>query len=150
MEESSDSLPDGIFRHGQVVETAEAILAVYDAYQAQFGLVTRRAAARFIQRDWRGGQQDAMERLTLYRQFVNWVVQDLKRSLGPAHSELQLWQGLRTQYARIASGQPNPELALTFFNSVARQLVRVSGPASGVYFEDADFRALAAGTRHVA
>ena len=142
MEESSDSVPDGIFRHGQVVETAEAILAVYDAYQAQFGLVTRRAAARFIQRDWRGGQQDAMERLTLYRQFVNWVVQDLKRSLGPGHSELQLWQALRTQYARMASGQPNSELALTFFNSVARQLVRVSGPASGVYFEDADFRAL--------
>jgi len=142
MEESSDPVPDGIFRHGLVVETAEAILAVYDAYQAQFGLVTRRAAARFIQRDWRGGQQDAMERLTLYRQFVNWVVQDLKRSLGPGHSELQLWQALRTQYARIASGQPNPELALTFFNSVARQLVRVSGPASGVYFEDADFRAL--------
>jgi hypothetical protein len=36
MEESSDSVPAGIFRHGQVVETAEAILAVYDAYQAQF------------------------------------------------------------------------------------------------------------------
>ncbi|HSE68834.1 MAG TPA: isocitrate dehydrogenase kinase/phosphatase AceK regulatory subunit, partial [Gemmatimonadales bacterium] len=139
-----DPIPDTISRHGLVVETAEVILAVYDAYQAQFGLVTRRAVARFIHRDWRGGQQDAMERLTLYRQFVNWVVQDLKRSLGPAHAELPFWQALRTQYARLAANQPNPELALTFFNSVARQLVRVSGPASGVYFEDADFRALPA------
>jgi isocitrate dehydrogenase kinase/phosphatase len=140
----SDSIPDTISRHGVAVETAEAILAVYDAYQAQFGLVTRRAGARFVQKDWRGGQQDAMERLTLYRQFVNWVVRDLKRSLDPSHSDHQLWQELRTRYARVAAEQANPELALTFFNSVARQLVRVSGPASGVYFEDADFRALPA------
>ena len=114
------------------METAEAILAVYDAYQAQFGLVTRRAAARFIQRDWRGGQQDAMERLTLYRQFVNWVVQDLKRSLGPGHSDLQLWQAAADSVRSTGVlGQPNPELALTFFNSVARQLVRVVGTGVG-------------------
>ena len=36
---------------GQAVEVARGILAVFDAHQGQFLLVTRRAEARFRQRD---------------------------------------------------------------------------------------------------
>ncbi|HSD61199.1 MAG TPA: isocitrate dehydrogenase kinase/phosphatase AceK regulatory subunit, partial [Burkholderiales bacterium] len=78
------SLPDpaaplrhSLARQGRAVENARAILDVFDAHQAQFRLVTRRAEARFLQRDWRGGQQDAAERLMLYRQFIAWCVHEL-------------------------------------------------------------------------
>jgi len=33
---------------------AELLLGVFDAHQAQFRLVTRRAEARFLRRDWAG------------------------------------------------------------------------------------------------
>jgi isocitrate dehydrogenase kinase/phosphatase len=41
---------------------ADVLLGVFDAHQAQFRLVTRRAGARFLRRDWAGAQRDATER----------------------------------------------------------------------------------------
>jgi isocitrate dehydrogenase kinase/phosphatase len=144
--DSAAALQQSVARGARAAEAAEAVLAVFDAYTAQFGLVTRRAEARFIHGDWRGAQQDATERLTLYRQFVNWIVQDLKRSLGSERGDPELWRAIRACYSGDAVAQPDAELALTFFNSVARQVVRAAGPLSGVYFEDRDFRALPAAT----
>jgi isocitrate dehydrogenase kinase/phosphatase len=126
------------------MESARAILDVFDAHQAQFRLVTRRAEARFLQRDWRGGQQDAAERLTLYRQFIGWCVQEVRRRLGEQAEDLPLWVSLKEVYLREARGRLDAELALTFFNSVVRQVVRVVGPDSGVYFDDQDFQSLPA------
>lgn len=146
----SASIPDpvaplrqGLARQGLASEAAQAVLAVFDAHQAQFRLVTRRAEARFRQRDWRGGQQDAAERLTLYRQFVAWCVTDLRRTLGDAGGDLALWGAVREAYARAARDRLDPELAYTFFNSIVRQVLRAVGPDMGVYFDDADFQAVA-------
>ncbi len=136
-------LRDGVAQQGQSVEVARAILAVFDAHQAQFLLVTRRATARFRQRDWRGGQQDAAERLTLYRQFVSWCVTDLRRSLGERATRAPFWAGVREAFQREARPRLDPELAYTFFNSVVRQLLRTVGPG-GAYFEDHHFQDLAA------
>ena len=127
---------------GRAVEVARGILAVFDAHQGQFLLVTRRAEARFRQRDWRGGQQDAAERLTLYRQFVSWCVTDLRRGLGEDAGDPSQWRAIREAYAREARPRLDAELAYTFFNSVVRQVLRVVGPGMGVYFDDADFQAL--------
>jgi isocitrate dehydrogenase kinase/phosphatase len=132
-------LRDSLARQGRALEAARAILAVFDAHQAQFRLVTRRAEARFLQRDWRGGQQDAAERLTLYRQFVSWCVQDLRKTLGDATADAAAWTALRQVYAREAASRLDTELAYTFFNSVVRQLLRAVGPEADVYFDDRDF-----------
>jgi len=118
------------------------MLGVFDAHQAQFRLVTRRAEARFVQRDWRGGQLDAAERLTLYRQFAGWCVQDLKRTHGPLAGDPGFWSALREAYRALASDRPDAELALTFFNSIVRQSVLRTAPEAGTYFGDGDFRAL--------
>ena len=152
---TSAPLPDpaaplrlSLARQGQAVEAAHAILAVFDAHQAQFRLVTRRAEARFLQRDWRGSQLDAAERLTLYRQFVSWCVSDLRRTLGDQARDLPFWRAVHTAYARAAAERLDPELAYTFLNSVVRQILHVVGPGMGVYFDDADFQLL--GTHAVA
>lgn len=145
MESMSDPaapLRTSIARQGHAMETARALLDVFDAHQAQFRLVTRRAEGRFLTRDWRGGQQDAAERLTLYRQFIGWSVQDLRRRLGAQADDLDLWRGLKEAYLRDARTRLDAELALTFFNSVVRQVVRAVGPEAGVYFDDRDFQVL--------
>jgi isocitrate dehydrogenase kinase/phosphatase len=135
-------LRDSLHRHTRSVVAARGLLDVFDAHQAQFRLVTRRAEARFLQRDWRGGQQDAAERLTLYRQFVSWCVQDLRRSLGDATADIPLWVSLRQTYAREAAQRLDAELAYTFFNSVVREVLRAVGPDAGVYFDDREFLSL--------
>ena len=139
---SAQSLRDSIARQGRALDAARGILAVFDAHQAQFRLVTRRAEARFLLRDWRGGQQDAAERLTLYRQFVSWCVQDLRKSLGASMDDAAMWIALRQAYAREATPRLDTELALTFFNSVVRQVLKAVGPDAGVYFDDRDFQDL--------
>jgi isocitrate dehydrogenase kinase/phosphatase len=136
------SLRHSLARQGRVMEVARAVLGVFDAHQAQFRLVTRRAEARFLQRDWRGGQQDAGERLTLYRQFIGWCVQEVRRELGDQVEDLGLWRSLKEAYLHDARLRLDAELALTFFNSVVRQLVRAVGPDARVYFDDADFQVL--------
>ena len=121
---------------------AELLLGVFDAHQAQFRLVTRRAEARFLRRDWAGGQRDATERLTLYRQFVSWSVQELFRTLGEQAAEAAFWTQLRREYAMVCRGRPDAELAYSFVNSVVRQSVRAVGPETGIYFDDHDFLAI--------
>jgi isocitrate dehydrogenase kinase/phosphatase len=135
-------LRDSLHRHTRSVDAARGILDVFDAHQAQFRLVTRRAEARFLRRDWRGGQQDAAERLTLYRQFVSWCGHDLRRSLGDTTGDIPLWVSLRQAYAREAAQRLDAELAYTFFNSVVRLVLRAVGPEAGVYFDDRDFQGL--------
>ncbi len=145
MEPKSDPaapLRTSFARQGQAMETARAILDVFDAHQAQFRLVTRRAEGRFLQRDWRGGQHDAAERLTLYRQFVGWCVQNTRRRLGVDLNDLGLWRSVKEAYLQDARARLDAELALTFFNSVVRQLIHAVGPDSGVYVDDADFQVL--------
>jgi isocitrate dehydrogenase kinase/phosphatase len=131
-----------VVHHGPAVEAARGILAVFDAHQDQFRLVTRRACGRFLERDWRGGQLDAAERLTLYRQFASWCVQDLRKSLGDTITDTAFWTALRAAYGREARTRLDAELAYTFFNSVARQVLHKVGPESGVYFDDREFQAL--------
>jgi isocitrate dehydrogenase kinase/phosphatase len=139
-----EPLRTSLARQSVAADAAQAVLGVFDAHQAQFRLVTRRAEARFRQRDWQGGQQDAGERLTLYRQFIGWCVQDVRRRLADDVDDLGLWRALRAAYARDARSRLDAELALTFFNSVARQVLRVVGPEAGVYFDDRDFQTLPA------
>ena len=123
---------------------ADLLLEVFDAHQSQFRLVTRRAEARFLGRDWHGAQLDAMERLTLYRQFVSWCVQELSRTLGERAGDALFWSDLRLAYAAVCLGRSDAELAYSFVNSVVRQAVRAVGPGTGIYFDDQDFRALSA------
>ncbi len=136
------SLRQSVARQGRLALAARALLDTFDAHQAQFRLVTRRAEGRFLQQDWRGGQQDAAERLTLYRQFIGWCVQELRRTHPDELGEPAFWSGVRESYARAACGRLDAELALTFFNSVVRQVLHRVGPDAGVYFDDRDFQAL--------
>ena len=125
-----------------VSEATDAIRAGFDAWHAQFQLVTRRARARFATRDWRGAQQDALERLSLYRQFVDWVVGDLLRVLDVQAYLPEMWEAIRGGYEQLVEGREDIELAYTFFNSASRRLLRTHGVAAGREFVARDFEPL--------
>ena len=61
---------------------AQAIHAAFLAYHARFIQITRRAKARFEAREWREAQDDAVERLTLYRTMVNQTVDQVTGLIG--------------------------------------------------------------------
>jgi len=118
--------------------------AGFESYQAQFQLVTRRAQARFVGRDWLGAQRDAHERLGLYSQFAGWVVRELGRELGGSPGDSTLWSDARQAYLALSLRRDDAELALTFFNSVARRVLRTVGVWPGVEFLPEDFTGITA------
>ncbi len=126
-------------RHPLAAEAAGVIAAGFDSYHAQFQLVTRRAHARFEHRDWRGAQTDAVERLTLYRQFVDWVVRDLGRSMGDGVHDPGTWAEVKRQHTRQTAGRDDTELAYTFFNSISRRMLGTIGVHADLEYVDQDF-----------
>ncbi|HTO73527.1 MAG TPA: bifunctional isocitrate dehydrogenase kinase/phosphatase [Gemmatimonadales bacterium] len=119
---------------------ASLVHAGFESYQAQFGLVTRRARARFESRDWTGSQRDARERLGLYRQFSDWVVRELGRELAGREADAALWAEARPAFLELAQKRNDAELALTFFNSSARRILRSVGLDVAAHYTPDDFR----------
>ena len=104
-----------------------AIDAAYREYERGFEEVTRRARLRFERRDWSGAQADATERLALYKAHVDAAVADVHDILEDAVMERTVWAAMRSQHALHTAGQPDVELAETFFNSVTRRVFSTVG-----------------------
>jgi isocitrate dehydrogenase kinase/phosphatase len=110
-----------------VLEGAEAIRLAFERYREQFRQITRRARGRFDRREWDAGQEDAIERLALYRRTVDASVEALTQLLGDQCEDPALWGGMRAIHTRTISGLPDAELAETFFNSVTRHVFTTVG-----------------------
>ena len=63
-------------------ECALEIVEAFARYNAEFRAITRRAPGRFDNRDARGSQLDAVERIELYDRFVNQTIAELRRAAG--------------------------------------------------------------------
>ncbi len=125
-------------------ELAALVHAGFESYQAQFGLITRRAQARFETRDWAGGQKDARERLDLYRQFSDWVVRELGRKMAGHEADPELWAAARQTFLKLALQRDDADLALSFFNSSARRILKSIGLDTASHFLPTDFAAIPA------
>jgi isocitrate dehydrogenase kinase/phosphatase len=119
---SSQADHDGLARDGSA-----ALLAAFDDYGEQFRGITRRARARFEQRDWHGMQHDAADRLDLYGRVIAGAVAALPAVLGAAVQDKRVWAAMRAAYSRRITGRPDIELAETFFNSITRRLFATVG-----------------------
>jgi isocitrate dehydrogenase kinase/phosphatase len=99
---------------------ADLVLEAYEEYSAAYREITRRAGRHFAARDWRGTQENARARLGLYAMRVNHVVGRIRE----LHSDLGTFPGytVRTEFGERIQGRRDPELAATFFNSVARRI----------------------------
>ncbi len=120
---------------------APAIVASFEDHQAAFDSVSRRAAARFAARDWKGAVADASERLDLYGNRLDRVVAEIQETLGSRANDRVVWAGMKAVYSGLIAGRDDWELAETFFNSVTRRIFATLGVDGNIEFVDSDFEA---------
>jgi isocitrate dehydrogenase kinase/phosphatase len=117
---------------------ASAIFSAYLDYQREFRGISRRARTRFDERDWRGTQADARERLELRPRCIRRIVEELGGLLGERSADRTLWRRMRAGYAARVEPMPDRELACTFFSSVTRKVLGTIGVDPAIEFTAAD------------
>ena len=118
---------------------AQAILERFNAFHSSFKDITRRAAERFLNRDWHGLQEDATKRLGLYRQAADAIEDIIRRLLGERVKDKLTWAGMKAVYSGRIFHQNDRELAETFFNSITRRIFSTVGVDPRIEFVDSDF-----------
>jgi isocitrate dehydrogenase kinase/phosphatase len=107
--------------------TVATIMDGYRAYRDHFQAITLRAMDRFVSCDWLGMQADTAKRLDAYQKTLQQVVSDLAATLGPRSADRTLWVNAKTAISSELDRVSDPDLAETFFNSVARRLGNIIG-----------------------
>lgn len=113
---------------------ADLIGAGFETHHQRFEAVTARAADHFAQRDWKAGQDDDRARLALYEQDVQITLRRIRQRVRAQIGERDLWAAARDAYAERWAGQPNLELAETFYNSITRRVFSTVGVDAYIEF----------------
>jgi len=111
----------------RVRRCARAIFRGYVRYNLNFRRITARARGRFETCDWRGGQQDLVERIDLYEKSVDRIVEAVRHELGPATHDRALWRAIKAFYGKRIETYPDSEFAKTYFSSVVRRIFDIVG-----------------------
>ena len=109
---------------------AECSQIIYDGfirYNNYFHRITRRARTRFEQRDWKGHQQDIVDRVDLYEKSVRRIALALRRTLGPHLTNKIVWREIRRYFADRLNQVPDNDFIKTFFNSTTRRIFGTEG-----------------------
>lgn len=117
-------------------QAATAIQSAYLAYHARFTALTRRARGRFEAREWREAQQDAVERLTLYRVMVDETVDSLQALVGTNVRNAFFWREVKANHSRLTDGRPDTGIARTYFNSITRRIFTTVGVDANIEYVD--------------
>ena len=124
-------------------DCARQIVDAFAHYNAEFRAITRRAPRRFDARDWRGSQQDAIERIGLYDRFVNQTIAELRLRLGARALDRSLWRQIHGAFGERITDLTDPEFTKTFFSSISRRLFGTVGVAPDIEFVATDLDPLA-------
>ena len=103
----------------QVQAIAEAILEGFDRHFRLFREISAGAQERFEQADWPGGAEANRERIQMYDLRVKESVDTLVGRFPEAQTTDRLWPEIKLAYLSLLYEHFQPELAETFFNSVA-------------------------------
>jgi isocitrate dehydrogenase kinase/phosphatase len=106
---------------------AQVIFDGFLRYDENFVRVTERARRRFEQRDWKGHQQDTVDRVELYEKSVRRIVQTMQKNLGPRAADHGLWNDIRFYFGQRIDGIPDSGFMKTYFNSITRRLFGTVG-----------------------
>lgn len=116
---------------------AECSQVIYDGfirYNNYFHRMTRRARTRFEQRDWKGHQQDIVDRVDLYEKSVRRIVLALRKILGDRVTDKRLWHEIRSYFAERLNQVPDNDFIKTFFNSTTRRIFGTKGSDPEIEF----------------
>jgi isocitrate dehydrogenase kinase/phosphatase len=118
---------------------ADGIYEAFNTYRSRFKAITQRAQLRFKNRDWQRMQQDAAERLSLYKDVVDHVEGRIKNLLDGHAQDKQVWENIKALYSGIIAQNDDWELAETFFNSITRRIFATVGVDAKIEFVNTDF-----------
>ncbi len=136
-------------RDALVADCAQTLVDAFAEYNSEFRAVTQRARQRFEDRDWRGSQKDAVERIDLYNRYVDGTVELMRRKLGEDVQERSIWSSIKRRFAEIIDPQPDNEFTKTFFSSVTRRTFGTAGVDAAVEFIALDLDPLGSVHTHV-
>ena len=117
-----------------VRDCAQTLVDAFADYNAEFRAITQRARKRFEERDWHGSQRDAVERIDLYRRYVDSAVELMQRKLGDDVHERAVWSSIKRRFAEIIDPLPDNEFPKTFFSSITRTTFDTTGVDAAVEF----------------
>ena len=115
--------------------TAQRIHDAFRVHEKAFLELTGEARNRFADRDWRGLQRQAAQRLDLYPQAISEIAAAFSKRDGQ-QPDRDRWTKIKVHYAVIAADDANTELARTFFNSVTRRVFDTTGVDTATEFVD--------------
>jgi isocitrate dehydrogenase kinase/phosphatase len=136
-------------RDALVRDCAQTLVDAFADYNAEFREVTRRAPRRFEERDLRGSQRDAVERIDLYSKYVDGSVELMRHKLGDEVHERAIWSSIKRRFDEMIDPLPDSEFPKTFFSSITRQTFGTVGVDAAVEFVALDLDPLANVTTHV-
>lgn len=104
---------------GIPADIAAAILDGFERYWQRFREITAGAKARFERADWAAGRQANRERIDLYDAIVRETVAGMAARVPTARTDERLWPQVKQAYLARLYNYKQPELAESFYNSVA-------------------------------
>jgi isocitrate dehydrogenase kinase/phosphatase len=113
---------------------AALIVEHFRRYNEAFAIITRRAAAHFLSRDWNTARADATIRIDLYEQCVATCRGELGEFLSNRQQELELWIAVKHEYEALIARLPDSDFYRTFFNSITRDFFETVGVNPEVEF----------------
>ena len=102
---------------------ARTILDGFDRHYRLFRATSAHAKERWECADWAGVQEASRARIDMYDQRVREGVDAVHEGLSGAVLEEALWPTIKRAYIGMLHEHYQPELAETFFNSVARRVL---------------------------
>ena len=143
------SVTPPLTRDALVQDCAQTLVDAFAAYNADFRSVTQRARQRFEDKDWRGSQKDAVERIELYERYVASSVELMRTKLGEEAQERAVWSSVKRRFDEIIDGAPDNEFSKTFFSSVTRKTFGTVGVDPAVEFVALDLDPIGNVATHV-
>ena len=110
-------------RTTRAAEIARAIRAGFDRHYRLFREAAARAKTLFEQADWAALRSLARERIAMYDARVEEGVDSVLARFPEAETDESLWPAIKLAYIPLLHEHRQPELAETFFNSVACQIL---------------------------
>ncbi len=121
---TAESVAESAGTHARIAAgVARAILDGFDKHYRLFRDASLQARHCFERADWKAMRDLARSRIEMYDQRVAEAVERLLTTYPQAEHAESLWAGVKLAYIALLHDHRQPELAETFFNSVACQVL---------------------------
>ena len=108
------------------LDIAKTILAGFDRHYRLFREISAGALKRFEESDWNGIAEANRQRIQMYDQRVQEAVSTVLTQFPESETSEQMWPGIKRAYVGLLYEHLRPELAETFYNSVACRVLHRS------------------------